>query len=172
MFSFVVSIYFFSKTERLSWCFDLWVLPSKSFLPFSFKPKGKSFFFFFRSHSVFLNPTSGEKNFDFETKVWDKMPTERETYYLCYLKAFIDLKQTNLWRWFRADKCVEVIRCCFNVHKISQKTSSHVVSARNAFFKTGFAQKKGGGTSSAEIHCKWFFFFHIFSHGLHQSATL
>lgn len=32
-----------------------------------------------------LNPKS--VNFDFETKVWDKMPTERETYYLCLSRS-------------------------------------------------------------------------------------
>jgi hypothetical protein len=42
-----------------------------------------------------LNP---KENFDFETKVWDKMPTERETYYLTYLTALIRLEQTKLGR--------------------------------------------------------------------------
>lgn len=44
------------------------------------------------------NFVKSKENFDFETKVWDKMPTERETYYLTYLTALIGLKQTKLWK--------------------------------------------------------------------------
>lgn len=57
---------------------------------FAFK---KVFFLPFRlqNPSRELCAVNPNVKFDFETKVWDKMPTERETYYLSYLAALIGL---------------------------------------------------------------------------------
>lgn len=89
-FFFVASIF---QNWRLSRYFDL-EFAFKSFLlaPLSLAAKSPS-------------PSSFVLNFDFETKVWDKMPTERETYYLSYLAALIGMLQTKLCRKIRDKLC-------------------------------------------------------------------
>lgn len=97
VFSFVVSIYFFSKTERLSHrSISLGVLPSK-FLPSARNPERK-----------LKSDKTESRNFDFETKVRDKMPTERETYYLLLSRSIYRSEQTNLGDLRRSISALEL----------------------------------------------------------------
>lgn len=88
---------------RLSRYFDL-EFCFKSFFLFASNPKEEE-----EKKKKLLNPTR-EENFDFETKVRDKMPTERETYYLSYLAAFIDWSRRIFSRYFPADKRAKFIQ--------------------------------------------------------------
>lgn len=76
----------FSKTEGYRGI-SISSLPSKSFLPSLLQNPGENFFFF--------KSDKRERNFDFETKVWDKMPTERENILFDLSHSIYRSKQTR-----------------------------------------------------------------------------
>lgn len=94
------------------------------------------------------------RNFDFETKVWDKMPTERETYYLLLSRSIYRPEQTNLGDFRRPISALELF----------VRVASAGMHRRN-----GFVQKKGAVLEARAVsEC----FPRVFSHDSHQSATL
>lgn len=125
MFSLVASI--FSPNWRLSRYFDL---------EFGFK----SFFLSASNPSFFKSDK--RKTLILETKVWDKMPTERETYYLSYLAVFIDCTaDESLWDIFSLINLLEFIYTIIASVSFTRRRRNLLSRKQKCSLKTGFAKE-------------------------------
>lgn len=136
--------------------FQNWRLSRFFDLEFAFKS-----FFLFASKLFFLllNP---KRNFDFETKVWDKMPTERETYYLCLSLSTYRSEQTKLCRdlstaislwnlYFRF--CRRTLASSVQCRMLPRSMN---VCAKNAFLRLKLVSQR-----RRILSCNWLYFSHM-----------